>query len=109
MTYSSTNPPAILSDSGIGNGPRLFQYASTHNSTEILATGFFTGAGAGSRGGYDIGMRVGDLLINVASTGAAIPGRVTMHSVVSATADQASTTASTGFKTSYNVTVASAT
>lgn len=107
MAYSSTNPPIRAIDSGIvGN---IYRYRSTHTSTEILATGFFTGCGAGSRNSYGIGMTPGDVLINIASTDAAIPGRVTMHSVLSATADQASTSASTGWNAAYNVTVASAT
>jgi hypothetical protein len=109
MAYSSTNPPLMIDD-GLGpNCPRTFSYQSTHTSTEILATGFFVGVGAGSRGLYGVGMRVGDLLVNRASTDSSIGGRVTWHSVISATADQASTLASSGWVAAYNATVASAT
>jgi hypothetical protein len=113
MAYGSSNPAIMMLDGfgqpgAAGGAPRIFAYSSTHNSTDILATGFFAACGDGSRLG-SIGMRPGDLLLNRASTGASIPGRVTTHSVISSTANVASTVASSGWNAAYDCTVASAT
>jgi hypothetical protein len=113
MAYSTSNPAIMMLDafgqpSGAGGAPRIFAYSSTHNSTDILATGFFTGCGDGSRLG-SIGMRPGDIVINRASTSASIPGRVTAHSVIASTANVASTSASSGWAAAYDCSVASAT
>lgn len=109
MAYSSTNPLALLMDGFASNMPRVFSYQSTHASTDVTVTGFFTGVGENSRGLSALGLRLGDVIMNRASTDAAIPGRVTMHSVISATANVLSTSASSGYAAAYNVTVASAT
>lgn len=113
MAYSALNPALLMLDAfgaptAAAGAPRIFSYSSTHNSTDILATGFFTGCGDGGRPA-NIGMRLGDIVINRASTSAAIPGRVTMHSVVASTANFASTSASSGWAAAYDCTVASAT
>lgn len=109
MAYSSTNPPALIIDGFSSLMPRVFMYGSTHLVSDITATGFFAGCGNGSRtvSNSNVGMRVGDLLINRSSTDASVPGRTTFHSVIGATADQASTSASTGWGAAYNVTVSS--
>lgn len=109
MAYSSTTPLTMLVDGFASNMPRVFSYQSTHASTDITATGFFTGVGENSRGSSPVGLRIGDIVMNRASTDAVIPGRVTMHSVISATANVLSTSASSGWNAAYNVTVASAT
>jgi hypothetical protein len=88
----------------------VFIAGTTYNSTDITAAGFWAGYGAGGRGGYQSGMRVGDILMHVASTGSAVvPGRVTMHSVIASSANVASTILSSGYNAAYDVTVASAT
>jgi hypothetical protein len=127
MAFSSTNPPQLIVDTGIGTevptnpsanvSPSIYVYRSTHNSTDITATGFFAGCGYGSRHvstpssappiRASIGMRVGDIVLAIASSAASVAGRVTWHSVVNSTANNASTTASTGWLTAYNVTVSS--
>jgi hypothetical protein len=56
MAYSTSNPPQLQAQS-IASG-RTYRYASTHGATEIVASGFFSN-------GYDLGMRVGDVLISV--------------------------------------------
>ena len=83
MAYSTTNPPTLLVPS-IGNKPALWAYSSTHTSTEILASNFFSN-GAG------LGMKVNDILITVSSTGF-IPYLVAVSSVNASSA--ASVTAS---------------
>lgn len=77
-------------------------------TTEWTSTGYFTRAGHGSRALSSnqsdlIGMKKGDLVIVAQSTDGPDPGRVTIHSVIASTADQASTSAATGYVTGYNV------
>lgn len=74
MAYSTSNPPQLLVPS-IGNKPALWAYSSTHTSTEVLATGFFTN-------GLGLGMKVNDILITVSSTGY-IPYMTAVSSVAS--------------------------
>ena len=57
MAYSSTNPPALVSQ-GFGGKPfRVFAYKSTHTAADVAATSFFAN-------GVQLGMRVGDVLTN---------------------------------------------
>ena len=105
MAYDPTTAPVrLLIDIGLGSGPqpsRLWLYTSTHNSTQIVAAGFFTGAGFGSgvpsaagtvSGG--VGMSTGDILINqnTATNG------ISFHTV-------SSLSTSTGWNSSINATV----
>ena len=107
MSYSSTNPVALISDGFGGTVPRMFVYASTHGSTDIsyfaatsattLTTattgttesgvGFFKGCGEGGRSNNDAGMRVGDIVLNVNRGSTDLPGITTLHSVISSTRD----------------------
>lgn len=112
MAYSSSLVRKIL-DIGISAGGSMFQYRSSDAEADIIAAGYFSGAGAGSRHrssdeGRAHNMRLGDVIMNVESSAGALPGRVTWHAVVNSTADQASTLASTGWVTGYDVTVSSA-
>lgn len=109
MAYSSTNPLVMMHDALSLGAPRVFSYQSTHNSTDILASGFFAGCGDGGRGSNNVGLRLADIVINRASTDNSIAGRVTMHSVTASTASFSSTLASSAYATVYNVSVASAT
>lgn len=64
MTYAGTtstspNPPLIVSQ-GI-TGHRTWVYVSTHISTDVNGTGFFTD-------GYQLGMKKGDAVLVVGST-----------------------------------------
>ena len=113
MAYSSSNPAIMMLDAfgqptAAGGAPRVFSYSSTHSSTDILATGFFTGCGYGGRPA-NLGMRVGDVVMNISSTSASNPGRTTIHSVIASTANVASTVASSGYNAGFDCTVASAT
>lgn len=109
MSTASSSNPTLLVDGFGPSMPRLFVAATTYDSSDVTATGFWAGVGQGSKGSNPVGMRLGDILMHVASTGATIPGRVTMHSVIASTANVASTSASSGYGAVYNVTVASAT
>lgn len=71
--------------SGVGN---LWMYRSSDAGVTIGGTtGYFAGMGYGSRGGAPIGMRIGDVVFAVETTAGATPGRVTLHGVVSSTAN----------------------
>src|SRR5258706_11139272 len=97
MTYSSSNPLTLVQDGFASGLPRVFSYQSTHNSTDILATGFFAACGDGGRSANNVGLRLADIIINRASTNAVRPGQVSMHSVTATTANVASTLASSAF------------
>lgn len=88
----------------ITGGGAIYGYCSSHAATDITGTGFFSACGANIlRGGNlaksanNVGMRPGDLLVNIESSGGVTPGRVTWHAVSASTFNQASTSASTAF------------
>lgn len=60
MAYSTSNPPLLIAPS-IGAKPGLWVYRSTHTSTEVLATGFFSNGSA-------LGLRAADLVAVINST-----------------------------------------
>jgi len=106
-TYSSSTPVALLEPYIVGAAPTVFYAGSTAVSAAIIATGFWSACGYGSRSG--VGMRVGDLLLHTQLTTAGVPVKATLHAVVASTANQASTIASSGFNAAYDITVATAT
>lgn len=86
------------SGAAISKGGSIFKYCSSHAGEDIVGAGFFGGAGAqvlhssgaipyGSitRSTNNIGMRPGDLLMNVESSAGASPARVTWHGVKAST------------------------
>lgn len=77
MAYSTSNPPQLLVPS-IGATPGLWAYRSTHTSTEVVASGFFTN-------GHALGMKTNDILITVSSTGY-IPFLTAVSTVVASSA-----------------------
>jgi hypothetical protein len=61
MAYSSTNPPALVSQR-IGGGPALWIYKSSdESSVSVTATKYFAN-------GEALGMRVGDLVFSISTT-----------------------------------------
>ena len=113
MAFSANNPPILMLDLFPGGstqpGGRQWFYGSTHLVSDIVATGFFAACGQGSRNmsNANVGMRVGDLLINRSSTDSSAPGRTTFHSVINSTANVASTSLSSGWAAGYDVTISS--
>jgi hypothetical protein len=130
LAFSSTNPPVLLVQGGMqgealvpssslafnaNRAPQIWHYGSTHVVADIVATGFFAACGYGSRSATtptsappnraNVGMRIGDLVLARCSSDAAVPGRMTIHSVIASTANQASTVASSGWFTGYDVTI----
>lgn len=122
MAYSSDVQARVIvnagiatvpsSGAGISGGGTIFRYCSSHAGESITGAGFFTGCGAQpysstgtphynvrTRSVTNIGMRPGDLLINVESSGGATPGRVTWHGVTASTwnGSTSSSTAGAGY------------
>lgn len=109
MAYSSSNLQ-MVQPLGFPSGPNLFHYRSSDAAAAVVAGGYFAGAGAGSRQASSNsdrakGMKYGDVVMVQESSAGATPGRVSMHSVIGSTADQASTLASTGWLTGYDVSI----
>jgi hypothetical protein len=74
MTYSTSAPPILLVQGGVGNQfPAQWAYNSTDAGSAVDASGYITNAKA-------LGMKVGDL-VYVTDTDASPPA-VTVHRVV---------------------------
>lgn len=56
MSYSTSTPPRMMLEGGIGGSPSVWIYSSADASATIDASGYITN-------GYDLGMRDGDLLL----------------------------------------------
>lgn len=109
MAFSAGNPPRAVLPLGFASGGSAWLYKSSDANAAVTATGYFAGCGAGSRSGPQIGMHLYDLVIVQESSLGASPGKISFHSVIGATADQASTAASTGYKAGYNVSLSTGT
>lgn len=111
MAFASTNLMQITGGSLSNGAGALWHYRSSDASTDVAVAGYFAAMGRGSRvassavGGY--GMQIGDVVIVAESSGGGTPGRTTTHSVKASTANQASTSGSTGWGAAYNVTISS--
>ena len=106
MAFTSSG--FIFIEGGLAGSPRFGIHKSSDSAVDVAVTGYGTAAGAGSRhrssDGYKaLNLAYGDIMLHVESSNGASPGRCSVHSVVGSTADQASTSASTGFLTAYNV------
>lgn len=108
MTFSSSGLQKIV-DAGLTSGAAVWRYVSTESSTQVNATGFFSGCGVGSPGGANaFGMKIGDTLISQESSGGATPGRCTLHGVTGSTWNQASSLASSAYSGAFDITVSAA-
>lgn len=103
MAFSTTGLSAIV-DGGLTNGITVWKYLSADTVTTVKGAGYFAGMGAGGRA-TNYGMKLGDVVIVTESTNGAAPGRTYMGAVSGSTANQASTSASTGWNAAYDVTV----
>ena len=82
MAYATTNPPQLLVPR-IGGGNALWIYVHTDVHTDVDAADYFSN-------GYDLGMRVGDIVF-VSKSDATIG--TTIHYVTTVTTDGAATIA----------------
>jgi hypothetical protein len=83
MAYSTTNPPAAISQqltrggtTGTDNKPQVWLYSSTNLTTDLVAANFFTD-------GFYLGMRPGDIVIGSQYTSAG-SSRISFQGVISA-------------------------
>lgn len=103
MTYRGTtaastltNPPMAMFAPALGGinrntteayaGRRLWLYNSTHGTTEIMTTGFFTDA-------YYMGMKQGDIVLGFSNTGSSV---AVFMGVIGAVTTNGAAIASTG-------------
>lgn len=77
MSYSTSNPPKCVVAS-IGGGPQVWNYTSADARTTVEGASYFSNA-------KQIGMRLGDTVIVVYTTGYV----TTIHSVASVSGDAA--------------------
>lgn len=73
MAYSTSNPPGLVY-SQVGGGRKTWVYSSTHVAADIDTASFISN-------GYDLGMRVGDLVLHIP---ASTDGITTSHRVLTA-------------------------
>lgn len=107
-TYPSSTPMLIID--GFASGmPRTFLLATTYSTSDVSSTGWLKGVGAGSRGGDPLGVRLGDCVLHQQTTATSKPGFMSVHSVIATSANQASTTSSTGWNAAYDVTLSACT
>jgi len=64
MAYSTSNPPAMLQDR-VGGGPTVWMYDDADAATVVRVDGYITNAA-------DLGMKVGDLVIQMDSVAGAV-------------------------------------
>lgn len=81
MAYATTTPPRLLVPS-LGGGLQIWGYQSTDGSTAVVQADYFSN-------GEALGMRVGDIVFCVMSTG-------TVHSMGSVSAVSTAATIVTG-------------
>ncbi|MCZ7565166.1 MAG: hypothetical protein M5U08_16460 [Burkholderiales bacterium] len=103
MAFSSTAafqlwPGSLANGRGAG-----WMVLTTDSTSAASATGWLAGAMRGGRGSSTIGMSTGDVCFVHHLTGGA--GVFTSRIITGSTADQASTSTSTGFNASYNGTL----
>ena len=75
-----------------GAGAMYFYRSSDAAATISGTTGYFksvgvSSAGQGSLAGMPMGVKIGDIIIAVESTGGVTPGRCSLHGVISSTAN----------------------
>lgn len=86
------------SGAAITGGGNIFAYCSSHGAGDITGAGFFAGVGAQplsstgaphpnvqARSANNVGVRVGDLIVNIESSAGASPARVTWHAAAAST------------------------
>lgn len=74
MAYSTSNPPALISQLVGKAGGSVWLYDSTDAATVVRVTGYITN-------GDDLGMAIGDIVDQIDSTGATVAHRYVVVSV----------------------------
>jgi hypothetical protein len=98
MSFAGSTAVNLITDNGLNGGlPGVYVYRSSDSSTSIIGTGYFAGMGRSFNKNISLGgpLVVGDIILNIESSGGATPGRVTFHGVKSSTSNSTSATIST--------------
>jgi len=74
MAYSTSNPPALVSQLLGKAGGSVWIYDSADAATVVRVTGYITN-------GYDLGMKIGDIVDQIDSAGATVAHRYVVKSV----------------------------
>lgn len=74
MAYSTSNPPALISQLVGKAGGKMWVYDSTDAATVVRVAGYITNAS-------DLGMAVGDIVDQIDSAGATVAHRYVVNSV----------------------------
>lgn len=74
MAYSTDNPPRLVVQSTGANGGNIWMYDSTDAATVVRAAGYISN-------GDDLGMKVGDVVQQFDSAGAAVAHNYVVNSV----------------------------
>jgi len=78
MAYSTSNPPALVHQMVGKNGGSTWVYDSADAATLVRVSGYFTD-------GYELGLRVGDVIQQRDTTGATVAHNYVVLSAVAAT------------------------
>ena len=78
MAYSTSNPPALVHQMVGKNGGSTWVYDSADAATLVRVSGYFTD-------GYELGLKVGDVIHQRDTTGATVAHDYVVLSVVAAT------------------------
>lgn len=88
MAYSTSAPPSLTSIAPLTTAGQVWNYRSTDVATDVDAADYFSN-------GYDLGMRVGDIMF-VQDTDTGTGGTTTIHRVTVVTTNGAATVSTTG-------------
>lgn len=77
MAYATTNPPFCLSQ-GVGASSKLWIYTSVDAATLVRVAGYFTN-------GYTLGMRAGDIVLQIDNDAAPIASQIMIVTTATAT------------------------
>jgi len=97
MAFSSSNLSQTAHGGLTGGQNGLWTYVTSDSTATTHGTGYFAGVGRGSRGAHGAGLSTGDFVLCLHGSTAA-----TLSFVSASTANQASTSASTGWGAAYN-------
>jgi hypothetical protein len=117
MSFSASNPPRLLVDSGLYSltpadstaswqsaTSNVWLYRSSDSSTDVgNSSGYFTSCGYGSRVAAAPGLRVGDVILAVPSTNATTPRATWLTCYASTCKEYTSTVGGSAWNATFNV------
>ena len=83
MAYAISNPPVLVVNGGLNGQNKVWFYRSVDAATLVRVSGYFTN-------GFDLGMRSGDLLIQVDTDASPLAMQLMIVNAASASATDVS-------------------